>query len=324
MNWVSLGILPTPLEPMRGLTKELGGPELWIKRDDQTGLATGGNKTRKLEYQLGDALSQGANHLVTLGGPQSNHCRQTAAAAARLGLGCTLVLGGPPPTTSLGNLLLDELLGAEIVFAGDQDREAVAIELVKAKLAEGKKPYFIPLGASTPIGSIGYVKAMQELLDQCLEHSISFNRIVLASSSAGTQAGLVLGAAVSGFGGRILGISIDAARDDLESRVVGLARDAGQLIGTTPPISRASVEVSADYLGAGYAVVGELERDAIRTVARAEGLLLDPVYTGRAMGGLIDLIGKGSIGAEERVLFWHTGGVAALSAFSTPLSTAKT
>lgn len=309
---------------MRRLSKQLGGPELWVKRDDQTGLATGGNKSRKLEYQLGDALAQGADHLITLGGPQSNHCRQTAAAAARLGLGCTLVLGGPPLTTSLGNLLLDDLLGAEIVFAGNRDRDVVAHEVMKSKLTAGKKPYLIPLGASTAVGSIGYVKAMKELLDQCAEHEIGFDTILLASSSAGTQAGLVLGATMHGFGGRILGISIDAERNDLESRIIGLARDAGQLIGAAKPISRTSVEVNADYLGGGYAVVGQLERQAIRTVARAEGLLLDPVYTGRAMGALIDLIGKGAIGSEERVLFWHTGGVAALSAFSAPLSTPET
>ncbi len=317
---LSLGHFPTPLEPMPRLSAELGGPELWVKRDDQTGLATGGNKTRKLEFQLAEAIAEGADHLITLGGPQSNHCRQTAAAAAKLGLSCTVVLRGPPPDAWRGNLLLDALLGAEIVFACSREREAVAAELVAARRAAGGRPYMIPLGASTPLGALGFVAAMEELLAQCRERNVTFDRIVLASSSAGTQAGLVLGARLFGYDGRILGISIDAERRDMEDRILAIAREAAQLLRSDVTIDPARVEANADYLGRGYSVVGATERVGIGLPARTEGLLLDPVYTGRAMGSLIDLIAKGQFDEGEKILFWHTGGAAALSAFAGDLT----
>ena len=317
---IALAQLPTPIEKLERLTRHLGGPEIYVKRDDQTGLATGGNKTRKLEFLLAEALAQGCDHLVTLGGPQSNHCRQTAAAAARLGLGCSLVLGGEPPIQPLGNLLLDELLGAELYWATDRSREVVADEVVESLRAKGRRPYLIPVGGSTPLGALGYALAMEEALGQLDALGVSIDVMVVASSSAGTQAGLVLGAALHDYRGRVLGISIDSTREDLSARVHALARDAARLLASEVEPDASRVEVNADYLGGGYAVVGDLEREAIRLVARTEGLLLDPVYTGRAMGALIDLIRRGAFGKGERILFWHTGGVAALSAFARPLS----
>jgi len=313
---VALGFFPTPLEKLERLTPELGGPEIFFKRDDQTGLATGGNKTRKLEFILAEARAQGCDHLVTVGGPQSNHCRQTAAAAARFGMGCSVVLRGDAPPRALGNLLLDDLLGAQIYWSGSRTRESVADELITTLRAGGQRPYLVPLGGSTPLGACGYVIAMQEALQQLKEQSLDIDVMVLASSSAGTQAGLVLGAALYGYSGRVLGISIDAKSDEITATVRDIALGASELLRVPGLPTPLQIEVNADYLGGGYSIVGDLERDAIRTVARTEGVLLDPVYTGRAFGGLMDLIRRGVISKNQRVLFWHTGGAAALSAFA--------
>ena len=316
---VSLGHWPTPIEKLERLSHHLGGPEIWVKRDDQSGLATGGNKARKLEFLFADALAQKCDHVVTLGGPQSNHVRQTAAAAAQLGVGCSLVLRGNAPAQRLGNVLLDELLGAKIHWSGARTRDEVAVEVMAALRASGARPYLIPVGGSNGLGSLGYAVAMEEALDQLATHGLTIDTMVLASSSAGTQAGLVLGAAIRQFPGRVLGISIDSSEAELKARVSELALDAARLANAGVTAAQLRVEVNADYLGGGYSVVGDLERDAIRTVARTQGLLLDPVYTGRAMGGLIDLIRRGAFSKNERVLFWHTGGTAALSAFADKL-----
>jgi L-cysteate sulfo-lyase len=316
---VRLGHFPTPIEKLERLTRHLGGPEIFVKRDDQTGLATGGNKARKLEFLFADALAQQCDHVVTLGGPQSNHVRQTAAAAAHLGMRCSLVLRGNPPPRRLGNLLLDDLLGAEVHWSGARTRDEVAAEVMAELRAQGRKPYLIPVGGSNGLGALGYAVAFSEAIDQLAAQNLTIDTMVVASSSAGTQAGMVLGAAVRKFSGRVLGISIDSSADELIRHVTKLAVDAAQISQAGLGESQLRVDVNANYLGGGYAVVGEIERDAIRTVARTEGLLLDPVYTGRAMGGLIDLIGRKEIDAKQRVLFWHTGGVAALSAFAESL-----
>ena len=316
---IELGFYPTPIERLERLSRELGGPEIYVKRDDQTGLATGGNKSRKLEFLLADARERGCSHVVTLGGPQSNHVRQTAAAAARLGLDCTLVLRGRPPSERLGNLLLDELFGARLHWAGARDPLAAAYN-VRAQLREiGLRPYLIPLGGSNALGALGYVRAMEEALDQLHHAGIEIDTMVVASSSAGTQAGMVLGAALRGYKGQVLGISIDALQVELAPRIRRLAAEACALCRTEPTEPEFQVAVNDSYLGFGYGKVGELEREAIRLVARTEGLLLDPVYTGRAMGGMIDLIRRGVLTQGQRVLFWHTGGLAALSAFSREL-----
>jgi D-cysteine desulfhydrase family pyridoxal phosphate-dependent enzyme len=307
---VQIAHLPTRIERLERLEAELGGPELWVKRDDQTGLAFGGNKTRKLEYSLGEALQQGAKTLVTTGAIQSNHCRQTAALAARYGLGCVLVLSGDPPAHPDGNLLLNELLGAELIWTTRERRDQTLAETVTALAQAGRKPFGIPLGASDAVGAVGYVTAWQEFMAQ----EASFDRVIVASSSAGTQAGMALGAKISGWGGQVLGISIDHSEAELQASVASLANAAAARLGLDARLRPDEVAVNADYLGAGYGILGAGEAEAIRLFARMEGLLLDPVYTGRAAAAMIDLIRRGQIRRGERVLFWHTGGGPALFA----------
>jgi L-cysteate sulfo-lyase len=307
---VSIAHLPTPLEPLSRLTAQLGGPELWIKRDDQTGLATGGNKARKLEFLVADALAHGADTLITAGAAQSNHARQTAAAAAKCGLACTLALRGEEPPLMQGNLLLDRLLGAEVVWAADRPLEDAMARVAKELRAMGRCPYVVPYGGSNPIGASGYAAAMEEFLAQCTERELHFDHIVLASSSGGTQAGLMVGARALAYGGRVLGISVDQEAGTLRHRLADLATATADHLGLALAFTPEDFDVDDGYLGGGYGVVGELERAAIRTLARTEGVLLDPVYTGRAFGGLLDLARRGEFGQHGQVLFWHTGGTA--------------
>ncbi len=316
---VQLAHLPTPIEHMERLSSYLSGPDLYIKRDDETGLATGGNKTRKLEFLVAEALAQGCDHLVTTGAPQSNHCRQTAAAAAHMGLGCSLVLRGAQPEQITGNYLLDELLGAHVYWTGDRDNNVVMKAVTAELQAMGRKPYVIPLGGSNVVGATGYVAAMGELMGQLAAMQLNIDFIVFASSSGGTQAGIVLGAHVYGYTGSILGISVDHPAEALQTQVGALATATATHLGLGTQSLLPYITVNDDYLGKGYAMVSELERDAIQLVAQKEGILLDPVYTGRAMGGLIDLIRWGAFTRGQRVLFWHTGGTAALPAFADKL-----
>lgn len=317
---VRIAHLPTPIEPLSRLTKYLGGPQLFIKRDDQTGLAVGGNKTRKLEFLLADALAQGCDHIITTGAPQSNHCRQTAAAAAHFGLGCSLALRGREPAAVTGNILLDQLLGAHLYWCGDQTcSEATAAVAAEVK-AMGRKPYIIPLGGSNVVGATSYVLAMEELMAQLAAEQLNVDFIVFASSSGGTQAGLVLGAKAYGFRGQILGISVDHNAQSLQTQVAALATATATHLGLGTLSVADQVEVNDDYLGGGYAVMGETEIEAIRLMGQFEGILLDPVYTGRAMGGLIDLIRWGAFNRGHKVLFWHTGGMPALFAYADKLA----
>ncbi len=307
---VRIAHLPTPIEAMPRLSAALGGPRLWIKRDDQTGLAFGGNKTRKLEFVLAEAQANGARTLVTTGAIQSNHCRQTAAVAARAGLGCILVLSGQEPEQPNGNLLLDQLLGARIVWTTRDQRDAVLQQTFEDAWAAGERPFKIPLGASDPVGTLGYAHAFDEILGQDLRP----DWMLVASSSGGTQAGLVLGARRSGFEGHILGISIDHSQAELQEQVSRLASEASERVGERINFQPEEIEVNDNYLGGGYAVMGEPEREATRLFAQYEGLLLDPVYTGRAAAGMIDLIRKRVLQEGQTVLFWHTGGQPALFA----------
>jgi D-cysteine desulfhydrase family pyridoxal phosphate-dependent enzyme len=302
--------LPTPVERLPRLSSELGGPPLLIKRDDQTGLAMGGNKTRKLEFLVAEAQANGARTLVTAGALQSNHCRQTAAAAARYGFDCCLVLVGEAPPAASGNLLLDQLLGAEVVWSSKPAREETLQKTFQSLWEAGRRPYLIPYGGSNPTGAAAYAFAMQELQKQ----DVHPDWIVFASSSGGTQAGLALGARLFGYSGKVLGISVDETAEVLQSRVARLAGETADLLGEPQAFSPEEVLVNADYLGGGYGVMGAPEREAIELFARSEGLLLDPVYTGRAAAGLVDLIRKGFFGKEAEVLFWHTGGTPALFA----------
>jgi D-cysteine desulfhydrase family pyridoxal phosphate-dependent enzyme len=303
--------LPTPIEALPRLSGVLGGPHLLVKRDDQTGLTFGGNKTRKLEFLLAEAREQGAKTLITAGAIQSNHCRQTAAAAARFGFNCILVLTGDKPQRASGNLLLDQLFGAQIVYVADRkDRDRTLQETFDRTAEEGKKPYLIPYGGSNATGALGYAFAMEELLDQ----NVSADWIVFATSSGGTNAGLLVGQRVFGFSGRILGISVDESEEWLKDEVSKLASATSEKVGERIEFTPGDVLVNADYCDAGYGVVTEREREAIRLFTRYEGLLLDPVYTGRAAAGMIDLIREGFFKKAETVLFLHTGGQLALFA----------
>lgn len=316
---VTLAYLPTPIEKMERLTRHLAGPDLFIKRDDQTGLATGGNKTRKLEYLVADALAKGCDHLITIGNVQSNHCRQTAAAAAKYGLGCSVILSKSKKPAKVGNLLLDELLGAHIYWAPREERNQKLSEVVNELRAMGRNPYPIPLGGSNVIGSTGYVAAIQEFLQQIEQEHINIDFIVIASSSGGTQAGMVLGAEISNFSGQILGISVDQSAENLQTQVAALATATATHLGLGTLSVAHRISVNDDYIGEGYAKIGESEREAITVVAQKEGILLDPVYTCKAMAGIIDLIRWGAFTRGQSILFWHTGGTAALSAFSKTL-----
>ena len=312
--------LPTRVENLERLSARLGGPRLLVKRDDQTGLATGGNKTRKLEFLVGEALAGRADVLVTGGAPQSNHARQTAAAAAKCGLRAVLVLKGEAPPVFTGNLLLDELLGADFRWAGDQDMNDALQDTAEELWSQGGRPALIPYGGSNPVGASGYVAALEELMAQLEATGQRVDTIVFASSSGGTQAGLVVGAHALGFSGRILGISVHQPREALATTVAMLATETAVLLGRPTEFDPAQIEINDDYLGDGYASIGKPERDAIRLFARTEGVLLDPVYTGRAAAGLIDLIGQGRFRQDETVLFWHTGGTAGLFGFGDKLT----
>jgi D-cysteine desulfhydrase len=317
-----LAQLPTPIEELKWLSRELGGPELLIKRDDQTGLALGGNKTRKLEFLVGQALEQGADTLVTAGAAQSNHCRQTAAAAARAGLGCELLLNGTKPDLPNGNLLLDELLGARIHWIQPSERVAKLRELPNQLRKQGRKPYVIPVGGSNGVGATGYVLAMIELVEQLDGTNRRVDYVVFASSSGGTQAGVVVGAKVTGFDGKLHGVSIDKGDRDgtpYEHELADIANETTKYIGFDAQFTAEDFNVDYGYLGGGYGVVSDLEREAIRLLGSREGIVLDPVYTGRSMGALIDLIRKKAFRSDETVLFWHTGGAPALFAYAKDL-----
>lgn len=303
--------LPTPIEELPRLSAALGGPRLMVKRDDQTGLAFGGNKTRKLEFLVAEAKDQGADMLISAGAMQSNHCRQTAAAAAKFGFKCILVLTGQKPEQASANFLLDGLFGAQIVTVEDRkDRDRILQETFDNAKADGSKPYLVPYGGSSPTGALGYAFAVEEFMKQ----NVHADWMVFGTSSGGTHAGLVLGQRLFGFKGKVLGISIDEDENWLKKNVSALASSASEKLGQRIEFTPAEVLANADYCRAGYGVLTDAEREAVKLFAKYEGLLLDPVYTGRAAAGLIDLIRKGYFKKDETVLFWHTGGQPALFA----------
>jgi len=323
---VKIAHLPTRIEHLPRISSNLGGIELYIKRDDQTGLAFGGNKTRKLEFLIGDALAKNAQTLITTGAVQSNHCRQTAAAAAKFGLKCLLVLTGQEPETGLnngsgysGNLLIDRLLDANIVYTSLDNREKKIKDLYQDELEKGNQPYIIPYGGSNKIGAYAYSQAINELMVQ-IRDSFDDNSgpdwIVFPTSSGGTQAGMIAGARKFGYKGRILGISVDEKSEPLKERIAELANQIAELIELGDRFKQSEVMVNDKYLGGGYGVAGEAEKNAIEFFARNEGILLDPVYTGRAAAGLLDLHQSGFFsegnGDTIKILFWHTGGTPAL------------
>ena len=311
---VMLTTAPTALEAMPNLSRHLGGPNLFIKRDDNTGLASGGNKTRKLEFLIGEALAQGATHVVTQGATQSNHVRQTAAAACKFGLGCTALLetrvtDGSPEYYASGNVFFDQLFGCslETRAAGlDMNNELVAVG--ERLAAAGQKPYLIPGGGSNPVGALGYVVCAQELLMQANAQQLVIDRVVHATGSAGTQAGLVAGFEGMNSGIRVLGIGVRAPKEKQEDNVHRLAQQTLDLLGVDMRLERSTVEANCDYVGAGYGQPTDAMVEAVKLTAQTEGILLDPVYSGKGMAGLIDLIRKGAFKKGENVVFVHTGG----------------
>jgi L-cysteate sulfo-lyase len=311
---IRLGHLPTPLERLDNLTRHLGGPTIWMKRDDCTGLSTGGNKTRKLEYLMADALAQGADTVITQGATQSNHARQTAAAAARLGLACHILLEDRTGYTDEAyvhnaNVLLDGLHGALIASRpGGADMQAEMEAMAADLRARGAKPYVIPGGGSNPVGALGYVNCALELLAQAGEMGVRVDRVVHATGSAGTQAGLVAGLVALNSCIPVLGIGVRAPKDRQEANVLALAKRTLSHMGLDGIVRREHVEANCDYVGEGYGRPTPAMVEAIKLLARIEGILLDPVYSGKGMAGLIDLVAKGAFDRSENVVFLHTGG----------------
>ena len=318
---------PTPLEPLDRLSASLGGPRIWIKRDDLLGLTQGGNKTRKLEFLIADALAQGADTLITVGGVQSNHCRLTLAAAVREGLACELILeedpgpdgtalpggvGANPPAYD-GNFLLFDLLGAErvTVLANGADLLAAAEARAAELRASGRSVYVIPVGGSSPIGALGYVAGAQELLGQLAGMGLSPAALIAPSGSAGMQSGLIVGCQAAGSGLPVIGVNVSRGREAQEARVRGLVAELTALLGL-PTVPGRQIVALGDWVGAGYTLPTDAMRAAVRLFARTEGILLDPVYTGKAAAGMIDLIRRGDFADASDLVFLHSGGIPGL------------
>lgn len=316
---------PTPIEFLPRLTETLGGPEIWIKRDDLTGLTGGGNKTRKLEFLVAEALAQGADTLVTVGAPQSNHCRLTLAAAVREGLRCRLVIEERVPGTyrpdATGNNYLFNLLGVEAVSVVPlgADLAAAMQAHVDAVAAEGRRAYVIPGGGSNALGALGYVACAEELLAQTFDMGLALDHVVCASGSAGTHAGLLVGLSGANSGLPLTGINVRRPRAEQEGNIHKLAEATAALLQAPAPPREAVVALD-EWVGPGYSIPTEAMVEAVRLLARLEGVLLDPVYTGKAMAGLIGLIRRGDLAKGGRVLFIHTGGAPALYAYQDVLS----
>lgn len=314
--------LPTPLEPLERLSRDLGGPRIYVKRDDCTGLAFGGNKTRKLEFLMADGLAHGADTVITAGGIQSNHVRQTAAAAARLGVDCELVLtrvvpwnGGDYEET--GNVQLDRLFGAKLHFhPGDADRDAAMDEIAGWVHARGGRPYVIPVGGSNTVGALGYVACALELEHQANDLGIEVDYVVHASSSGGTQAGLVSGFRAINSPTRVIGIDVDADTEAVAADVGRLAQAMAEQLDLPGDIAD-DVVVKGGYAGESYGAPTAGMIDAVTRLARTEAVVLDPVYSGKAMAGLIDLVANGAFESSDTVVFLHTGGTPALFAYRT-------
>ncbi len=315
---IQLGHFPTPLEPMANLTALLGGPRLWIKRDDCTGLSSGGNKTRKLEYLMAEAIAVRADVVITQGATQSNHARQTAAAAAKVGMKCHILLedrtgSTDPDYTDNGNVLLNRLHGATVERRAGGTNMQQEMEQVAARMkSDGLRPYVIPGGGSNPVGALGYVGAAIELVSQAAARGLKVDHLVHATGSAGTQAGLVAGLQAVGSDIRLLGIGTRAPKEKQETMVYDLACRTAEHLRMPGRIRREAVEANCDYVGSGYGMPTPGMQEAVEMLARTEGLLLDPVYSGKGMAGLIDLIRKGHFKTTDDVVFLHTGGSVAL------------
>ena len=315
---VSLGHFPTPIEHLKSISDYLGGPQIFIKRDDCTGLATGGNKTRKLEFILADAIDKNADLVVTVGAIQSNHARQTAAACAKLGLRCLIVLeqrlkDAPEIYMSSGNVFLNKVFGAEMILCPpDRDVKDYADEIVEEKKHSGENPYFIPVGGSNHLGELGYIECMREIIEN--QNNNPFTHIILATGSGGTHAGLVAGKTIFQSEIKVIGISIKDNKSNQEERVYQLATNSLKYVDSSAP-NREDVFVDDSFVGPGYAEPTDGMRKALSLMATREGILLDPVYSGKAFDGLIGLVRSNFFKPNDKVLFLHTGGSAAIPAF---------
>jgi L-cysteate sulfo-lyase len=311
---ISLAHLPTPLEFLPRLSKHLGGPNIYVKRDDCTGLGGGGNKTRKLEFLMAQARERNADTIVTQGAVQSNHARQTAAAAARLGMGCELLFenridDADDQYLNSGNVFLDRIFDARCHhFPGGTDMNQAMVSHADALARGGARPYIIPGGGSNPVGALGYVNCALELIHQANLQQLHIDRVIHATGSAGTQAGMVTGLRATYSGIPVLGIGVNAAQAIQEQKVFDLAVETAEFVGAAGCVGREDVMANCDYVGAGYGLPTEGMREAVLLLARLEGLLFDPVYSGKALAGMIDLIGKGELAKDENIVFLHTGG----------------
>ncbi|MCH7853386.1 MAG: D-cysteine desulfhydrase [Proteobacteria bacterium] len=323
---VLLGHFPTPLEHLPRLSQFIGGPEIYVKRDDCTGLAFGGNKTRKLEFLIADALRQNATTIVAMGTVQSNLPPLAAAAACKLGLKCELILEHRVAIDDVdyldsGNPFLNKLYGANTHFVSDGADATSTMESVADEVRHrGEVPYVIPRGGSTPVGALGYVECASELLAQAKHENLSFDYIVHATASAGTQSGLLVGLKAMHCNTPVIGIGVNASKSVQTQRVLDLARKTAQYLGMPGLVSRDDVIANCDYVGAGYGLVASDMNAALMQVARLEGLLLDPVYSGKCMAGLIDLTRKGFFAGARNILFIHTGGSPALFGYRNQLN----
>ncbi|MCA0921546.1 D-cysteine desulfhydrase [Pseudooceanicola nanhaiensis] len=312
---------PTPLEPMSRLSEALGGPEIWVKRDDCTGLASGGNKTRKLEFLIGAALAAGADHVITQGAHQSNHVRQTAAAAAKHGLKCTALLEqrvetNDPDYLGNGNILLDELMGCTLrTYPAGTDMQAEMDALAADLKDMGDTPYVIPGGGSNTTGALGYVACAYEMLGQADAMGLAIDHIVTATGSTGTQAGLVAGLTAANAGIPVLGISVRAPKEKQEANVLALTRATAEVLGYAGDIDAALIEADDTQVGGGYGVPTPAMIEAVRMFSSLEGILLDPVYSGKGAAGLIAAVRAGRFTKGQKVVFLHTGGSAGLFAY---------
>lgn len=304
LSRVPLGFFPTPLHELKKLSAHLGGPRIWIKRDDCTGLALGGNKVRKLEYILADALQQGANVLITVGAVTSNHARQTAAAAAVLGLECHLVLIGRPPEVKQGNYLLDDLLGAKTVCVPSRMVDDTVASLMADYRAQSKRPYYIPAGGHNVWGALAYKDGFQELAEQA---DFPIDAVFDAIGTGTTHAGLVLGKKCLHHSADIIGISVGGSHLWCTEEITTVLNQAEIMLGL-PPTAPSDLHIKDSYIGEGYTRLYPEVRETIKLLAQSEGILLDPVYTGKAMVGMLDLIRQGRYTREQNVVFWHTGG----------------
>ena len=326
---VFLAHLPTPLERLDRLSRELGGPEIWIKRDDCTGLSTGGNKTRKLEFLMAEALAQGADTVITQGATQSNHARQTAAFSAKLGLACHILLEDRTGSNDAnyntnGNVLLDHLHGATTSRRAGGVDMATEMELLADRLrGEGRKPYIIPGGGSNPTGALGYVNCAFELISQANDRGLVIDHIVTATGSAGTQAGLITGLKALNAGIPLLGIGVRAPKEKQEENVYALAQHTAEKLGCPGVVARGDVVADSSYVGAGYGIPREDTLEAIRMFAQLEGILLDPVYSGKGAAGLIDHVRRGRFTKGQKVVFLHTGGAAGLFGYDAAFAEAR-